>query len=139
MLGLVDQALAQPIVCVRPGVSPMKNGLSSSFQRASQAGAFGRGSQALSGKSTEMRLPPTCCLSFSQLAALGHAVSPGRTREPIADLGSAKKRYGSSADRSGSEATCLRRVRRSMEKYLQDDRADSNESNNCPILFRQSR
>ncbi len=56
-----------------------------------------------------MRLPPTCCFSLSQLAALGHEGSPGRTRRKDG-LDSARERY----EKRGNVASCLSRVRRSM-------------------------
>src|SRR5271154_876387 len=42
--------------------------------------ASGADWQPASGDCTAMRRPETCCLSFSQLAALGHDRSEGRTR-----------------------------------------------------------
>src|SRR6267378_3040729 len=45
-----------------------------------QAAAPGSFSQALNSERTSIRLPPTASLSFCQLAAVGQAASPGRTR-----------------------------------------------------------
>src|SRR6266566_1619823 len=51
------------------------------LRRASAQGALsGSAAQAPNGDCTAIKLPPTASFSLTQLAALGHAASPGRTR-----------------------------------------------------------
>jgi hypothetical protein len=53
------QALAQPVLCVAQGWSPIKNGLRRLRSSSWQAGVSGLSAQAVSGDSTLTRRPPT--------------------------------------------------------------------------------
>ena len=63
-----------------------------------------------------MSCPPTCCFSFSQLAAVGHDGSEGRTRRPEGTTTGASARtsvvrYDHTTERTGIDPTYLRNIR----------------------------
>jgi hypothetical protein len=63
-----------------------------------------------------MSRPPTCRFSFSQLAAVGHDGSEGRTRRPegttkVASARTSVVRYDHTPERTGIDPTYLRNIR----------------------------
>src|SRR5580692_8672209 len=78
-----------------------------------------------SGEDTGMSCPPTCCFSSSQLAAVGHDGSEGRTRRPegITTGASARTsviRYDHTTERMGIDPTYLRNIRLFTLQITQD-------------------
>jgi hypothetical protein len=60
-----------------------------------------------------MSYPPTCCFSFSQLAAVGHDGSDGRTRRTVELVKAARidvGRYRKTEEISGIAARPLRKL-----------------------------
>jgi hypothetical protein len=69
-----------------------------------------------------MRCPPTCCFSFSQLAAVGHDGSDGRTRRTEGTAAGAPARttvvrYDQTTERTGIDPTYLKNIRLFISKF----------------------
>jgi hypothetical protein len=80
--------------------------------REAHAALAGASLHGARGEATATRRPPTCCFNFSQLAALGHPGSEGRTRRREAAPAEGAASHDAIPGRAGIAPMRLRNVRR---------------------------